>query len=163
MAFQHITYLARSPEGEIHTKYSQRTISDVEVVIRVTRSELCGTYTHDLKSGCGLGREGVGIVEKFGVEVTAVKTGWRVGWGYSSQANGHKSCSHCREYLDGYRHYCPESVGQRYGELDQGAFGDFVVKHQDFIFSIPDLIESKYAGLLNCAGTSLLLQISSIN
>jgi alcohol dehydrogenase (NADP+) len=81
MASQKLTYLAGGPDGKIHVKTSKRAIGGVEVLVRVTHSGLCGTDVHDLSSGCALGHEGVGIVEKVGSEVTAVKIGQRVGWG----------------------------------------------------------------------------------
>lgn len=81
MASQNLTYLAGTPEGKIVVKTSVRAISGVEVLVRVTHSGLCGTDAHDLTSGCGLGHEGVGIVEKVGKEVISVKIGQRVGWG----------------------------------------------------------------------------------
>ncbi|EXJ86688.1 hypothetical protein A1O3_03641 [Capronia epimyces CBS 606.96] len=147
---QKLTYLAGAPDGTIHQKSAEREIRAVEVVIRVTHSGLCGTDVHDRTAGCGLGHEGVGIVDKVGSEVTAVAVGQRVGWGIQ-----HASCGRCRECLTGYRQCCPESRGQKYGEREQGAFGDYVVKHQDFVFPIPDAIESKHAGPLNCAGITV--------
>jgi alcohol dehydrogenase (NADP+) len=65
-----------------------------------------------------------------------------------------KSCSHCRECISGYRQYCPSSLGQKYGERNQGAFGDFVVKGQDFVYPVPGIIDSRFAGPLMCAGVS---------
>ncbi|TVY28775.1 NADP-dependent alcohol dehydrogenase [Lachnellula hyalina] len=151
-----LTYLAGSPEGEIQVKNSVRAIGGMEVLVRVTHSGLCGTDVHDRTAGCGLGHEGIGFVEKKGAEVTAVEIGQRVGWGWQLS-----SCGHCRECISGYRQYCPESKGQKYGELEQGAFGDYVVKHQEFVYPIPVEIESKFAGPLNCAGQSLIdLQIT---
>lgn len=41
--------------------------------------------------------------------------------------------------------------------MNQGGFGDYVVKHHAFVYPIPDELESKYAGPLNCAGVSLLV------
>jgi len=81
MDSQKLTYLAGSPDGTIHVKTSQRAIGGVEVLVKVTHSGLCGTDAHDVTAGCGLGHEGVGIVERVGESVTAVKVGMRVGWG----------------------------------------------------------------------------------
>ena len=168
MAFKKLTYLAGGADGKIAVKTSLRAIGGVEVLIKVTHSGLCGTDVHDRTAGCGLGHEGVGIIENVGNEVTSAKLGHRVGWGWQFAVRGlqietqsktssdnQQSCGLCRECLSGYRQYCPESCGQKYGELEQGAFGDYVVKHQDFVYPIPDEIESKYAGPLNCAGVSL--------
>lgn len=76
-----ITYLAGSPDGQIHVKKSTRAVGGVEVLVRVTHSGVCGTDAHDRTAGCGLGHEGVGFVEGLGSEVTSVKLGQRVGWG----------------------------------------------------------------------------------
>src|SRR5580765_8674845 len=53
-----------------------------DAVIRITRTTICGTDLHILKGdvptcepGRILGHEGVGIVEKTGSGVTAIKTG----------------------------------------------------------------------------------------
>ncbi len=81
MALQSLTYLAGDSNGAIHVKSSSRAIGTNEVLVRVTHSGVCGTDVHDRTSGCGLGHEGVGVVENFGVGVTAVKIGERVGWG----------------------------------------------------------------------------------
>lgn len=82
MATKSLKYLAGGPDGKIRVKSATRTIGDVEVVVRVTHSGVCGTDAHDRASGCGLGHEGVGIVEEVGEKVTAVKLGQRVGWGW---------------------------------------------------------------------------------
>jgi alcohol dehydrogenase (NADP+) len=82
MALQTLNYLAGDSNGEIHLKKSQRAIGGVEVLIKVTHSGVCGTDVHDRDSGCGLGHEGVGIIQMIGYSVTAVKVGQRVGWGY---------------------------------------------------------------------------------
>ena len=81
MTSQRLTYLAGSPDGKIQVKSSVRAIGGLEVLVRVTHSGLCGTDAHDRTDGCGLGHEGVGIVERLGTEVTAVTVGQRVGWG----------------------------------------------------------------------------------
>ncbi|KAH7360482.1 NADP-dependent alcohol dehydrogenase [Rhexocercosporidium sp. MPI-PUGE-AT-0058] len=124
MALQAITYLAGGSNGKIHLKKSQRAISGIEVLVEVTHSGTCGIDVHDRNSACGLGHEGVVIIEKVGDSVTAVEIGQR-------------SCGHCHECVSGYRQYCPESRCQKYGELQQGAYGDFVVKHLDLSTRLP--------------------------
>jgi len=54
--------------------------------------------------------------------------------------------------VEGYRQYCAEARGFAFGELDQGAFGDFAIWNEDFVYRIPDEIESRHAGPLMCAG-----------
>ncbi len=80
MNLHSLTYLAGDADGKIHVKKSTRAIGGLEVLVKVTHSGVCGTDAHDRTSGCGLGHEGVGFVEKVGDSVTAVKVGDRVGW-----------------------------------------------------------------------------------
>ncbi|KAJ9151960.1 NADP-dependent alcohol dehydrogenase [Pleurostoma richardsiae] len=150
MATRKLTYLAGGEDGSIRVKTAVRAVGGLEVVVRITHCGVCGTDGHDRTAGCGLGHEGIGIVEEIGKEVTAIKVGQRVGCSWQTS-----SCGHCRECFTGYRQYCPESLGQKYGDLEQGAFGDYVVRHQDFVYPIPDEIESKYAGPLICAGITV--------
>jgi alcohol dehydrogenase (NADP+) len=81
MTEQKLSYLAGDPDGKIVIKTSIRAIGNLEVLVRVTHSGVCGTDVHDRTSGCGLGHEGVGHVETTGESVTSVKIGDRVGWG----------------------------------------------------------------------------------
>lgn len=84
MVSQNLTYLAGGSDGQIRVKTAVRNIGGLQVLAKVTHSGLCGTDAHDVTSGCGLGHEGVGVVEKVGQEVTAVNIEQRVGWGYAS-------------------------------------------------------------------------------
>lgn len=81
MASYTLNCLAGDRTGKIFSKSSERVLGGVEVLVQVTHSGLCGTDLHDRTSGCGLGHEGVGIVEAIGDCVTAVKVDQRVGWG----------------------------------------------------------------------------------
>ncbi|KAH8881460.1 NADP-dependent alcohol dehydrogenase [Thozetella sp. PMI_491] len=139
MASKTLNYLAGGPDGQIRVKTSVRAIGRLEAVVRITHCGVCGTDSHDRTHGCGLGHEGVGFVEEIGPDVTAFQVGQRC-------------CGDCRECSAGYRQYCPNALGQKYGELEQGAFGDYVVRHQDFLYPIPDRMESKHAAPLLCAG-----------
>lgn len=93
MASQNITYLAGGPDGKIRAKTSVRSIGGLEVLVRITHSGVCGTDDHDRVDGCGLGHEGIGIVEKIGQDVTTIKVGQRVGSGYvvETQSKPHRA------------------------------------------------------------------------
>ena len=62
-------------------KEAKRRLGLNEVLIRTTHSGLCYTDVHAKDKGCGLGHEGVGVIEKIGDAVTNVHVGQRVGWG----------------------------------------------------------------------------------
>ncbi|CAK7203202.1 hypothetical protein SEUCBS139899_005933 [Sporothrix eucalyptigena] len=143
-------YLAGTPSGALERRTATIALGALEVLVRITHSGVCGTDVHDRTASCGLGHEGVGIVERVGSEVTAVKVGDRVGCSFQSH-----SCGHCDECITGYRHYCHRSVGQKYGAEEHGTFCDWAVRHEHYVNPIPDGLESKYAAPLVCAGITV--------
>lgn len=129
---------------------TERVLGVREALVRTSHSGLCYTDVHAKDKGCGLGHEGVGVVEKTGSAVTSVKVGDRVGWGWL-----HSSCGHCGTCLSGYRQYCAEARGFAFSELGQGAFGDYRIIDAEFAYRIPETISSVDAGPLMCAGASV--------
>lgn len=85
-----------SNEGKIVADKTTRVLEPNEVYIETTHSGLCGTDEHYLTSGIALGHEGVGIVRQLGRDVTSVKVGARVGFGYT-----HYVCGNCEKCLSG--------------------------------------------------------------
>lgn len=67
---------------DFHLYPTLRTLGAKEVLIKTTHSGLCYTDVHAKEKGCGLGHEGVGIIERLGGAVTSLVVGQRVGWGY---------------------------------------------------------------------------------
>lgn len=131
-------------------KPTTRALLDHEVLIKTTHSGLCYTDVHAKHKGCGLGHEGVGIVEKTGLAVTSLRAGDRVGWGWL-----HSSCGRCASCLSGYRQYCADARGFAFSDLEQGAFGDYRIIDAEFAYRIPEGIASVDAGPLMCAGASV--------
>lgn len=77
-----LTVFHYSPsEHKFIKKETQRELHSHEVLIRTTHSGLCYTDVHAKESGCGLGHEGVGIIEAVGDEIVERRVGMRVGWG----------------------------------------------------------------------------------
>ena len=68
-------------DSEFIKKTTKRKLGLNEVLIRTTHSGICYTDIHAKEKGCGLGHEGVGIVEKVGDAVDSLQVGERVGWG----------------------------------------------------------------------------------
>lgn len=85
-----------SQSGKVVQDTSTRQLGRNEAYLRITHSGLCGTDEHYLHAGMALGHEGVGIVEAIGPDVTAVKVGDRVGFGWV-----HKTCGQCEPCLTG--------------------------------------------------------------
>lgn len=63
-------------------KSADKELGPKDVLIRTTHSGLCTTDVHAKGKGCGLGHEGIGIVEQVGEAVASLKVGERVGWGW---------------------------------------------------------------------------------
>jgi hypothetical protein len=63
-------------------KAATKTLPPLHVLIRTTHSGLCTTDVHAKHKGCGLGHEGVGLVERLGKGVNNLSLGQRVGWGW---------------------------------------------------------------------------------
>jgi len=77
-----LTVFHYSPsERRFVKQQTERELHSHEVLIRTTHSGLCYTDVHAKESGCGLGHEGVGIIEAVGDEVVDRSVGQRVGWG----------------------------------------------------------------------------------
>lgn len=73
----------RGVDGAVKpTPAEQPELKSREVLVKITHSGLCGTDLFFISTGCALGHEGVGIVEKVGSAVTMHKVGDRVGGGY---------------------------------------------------------------------------------
>ncbi|KAH0282120.1 GroES-like protein [Aureobasidium namibiae CBS 147.97] len=130
-------------------KTAQRALGLNEVKIKVTHSGICYTDVHAKDKACGLGHEGVGLITDIGANVTSMKPGDRVGWGWLRS-----SCGNCSACLDGYRQYCAQASGFAFCDHDQGAFADYHIIDADFAYQLPAEIPSWQAGVFMCAGAS---------
>ena len=73
-----------------------RELGRNEAIVQITHSGVCGTDEHVLHDDMVLGHEGAGIVKEIGPDVTSVKVGDRVGFGWV-----HYFCGHCEPCLTG--------------------------------------------------------------
>ncbi|KAG9849451.1 GroES-like protein, partial [Aureobasidium melanogenum] len=135
--------------GNLVKKTTQRTLGLNEVKVRVTHSGICYTDVHAKEKACGLGHEGVGLVTDLGANVSSMKVGDRVGWGWLRS-----SCGNCPVCVDGYRQYCAKASGFAFCDHEQGAFADFHIIDASFAYHIPAEIPSWQAGVFMCAGAS---------
>ncbi|KIW93165.1 uncharacterized protein Z519_05770 [Cladophialophora bantiana CBS 173.52] len=129
---------------------SSREIGPHEVLVKITHSGLCGTDLHHKGMDMGLGHEGVGIVEEIGEDVTILKTGDRVGWGYL-----HHACGRCKQCLRGAETFCSDRQIYGSANLDQGSLGSHAVWSEDFLFRIPPEISLEDAAPLMCGGATV--------
>ncbi|KAJ5103221.1 Polyketide synthase enoylreductase [Penicillium argentinense] len=139
-----------SKEGQIVADQTTRTLGYNEVYIETTHSGLCGTDEHFLKSGQVLGHEGVGVVRQLGRDVTEVKVGDRVGFGYT-----HYVCGTCDKCLSGWDQYCENKKEYGTHDHDLGSFGHGVVWDARCVVPIPDGYDAADAAPLMCAGATV--------
>ena len=103
-------------------------ISPNEVLIKVSKSAICGTDLHiylwdewaqrTIPIGLTTGHEYAGHVAKLGSEVTEFKEGDRV------TGEGHISCGHCWNCRRGRKHICETTIG--IGVNINGSFAEYV-------------------------------------
>ncbi|WFD36691.1 alcohol dehydrogenase (NADP(+)) [Malassezia cuniculi] len=145
------TVFKGSPSGRaVKAEGGVRELRPHEVVIDIAYSGLCGTDLHFRKKDMVLGHEGVGIISQVGAQVTNVKVGDRVGWGYN-----HDSCGYCDPCLDGWDIFCPEKKMYGMADLDIGGFGDRAVINSLFVHKIPDALSLRDAAPLQCGGITV--------
>ncbi|KAH8666991.1 chaperonin 10-like protein [Xylariales sp. PMI_506] len=131
------------------TVKSDQLVGD-QVLIKVTASGICGT---DMV----LGHEGVGVVQEVGPDVTYVKKGDRVGWGYNMD-----SCGHCLHCLRGEEIFCHERALYGDANLDQGSFASHAIWRAAFLHKIPDELDDIIAAPLQCAGATVFTALHDV-
>ncbi|EKM52138.1 uncharacterized protein PHACADRAFT_151139 [Phanerochaete carnosa HHB-10118-sp] len=158
-------YALVDPENftELQVKtFKPKPFEDDDIEIVITHCGVCGSDVHTLKQGWGesklplvVGHEIVGKAVRVGKNVKDIKSGDRVGVGAQIW-----SCMQCRQCKDGYENYCPKQVdtyNAEYpdGTVSQGGYSTAIRAHQQFVFPIPDAIESKYAASMLCGGLTV--------
>jgi threonine 3-dehydrogenase len=128
-----------------------------DVVVRVKAASICGTDLHiygwdrwsqgRIKPPVTLGHEFCGVVERVGVDVTAVRAGDFV------SAEMHVNCGHCHQCRLGEAHICPnvKVIG-----IDQdGAFAEFVKIPATNIWKLDAAIAERYGAILDPLGNAV--------
>ena len=144
-------------EGIWRTEAPVPEVGPNDVLIRVTRTSLCGTDVHiyawDAWSQRTVpvplitGHEYVGVVAAVGSEVRGLAPGDRVA------GEGHITCGHCRNCRAGRRHLCRNTVGV--GVQRQGAFADYISLPAANAFKLPDAIPDDVGAILDPLGNAV--------
>ncbi len=122
-----------------------------EVLVRVTAVGVCGSDVHYYEHGrigpfvvespMVLGHEAGGVVEAVGPEVTSLVAGQRV-----SLEPG-VPCRSCPQCLAGRYNLCPDVAFFATPPYD-GAFCEYVVLPEPFVFAVPDSVSDEASALL---------------
>lgn len=132
-------------------------IKDNEVLIRITKTSICGTDIHiynwdewsqkTVPVPLITGHEYCGVIEKVGADVTHLKKGDRV------SGENHLVCGTCRNCRAGKRHLCRNTVGV--GVHRQGGFAEFLCMPAENIVKLPDEISDEVGAILDPLGNAV--------
>ena len=137
-------------------EYEPAPLGSNDVEIAVTHNGLCHTDIHMRDNDWNVskfplvaGHEVVGNVTQIGAEVTGIKIGDRLGFGWISN-----SCRVCDACLRGEENICRQGYkGLIVG--NHGGFGNKLRACADFAYKIPDNLDSASAAPLLCAGITV--------
>jgi len=130
----------KAAEGLWMTDVPKPAIGPNDVLIKVTKTAICGTDVHiynwdawaarNVPTPMTVGHEYVGIVDEVGKEVRGIEPGMRV------TGEGHITCGHCRNCKGGREHLCPYTVGV--GVNRPGAFAEYISLPARNVFPLND-------------------------
>ena len=134
------------------------TIKDDEVLIKITKTAICGTDLHIYKwdawaqstipTPMHVGHEFVGHVVEIGSNVRQknLKIGDRV------SGEGHLVCGTCRNCRAGHFHLCPNTIGV--GVNRPGCFAEYLAIPAFNVFKLPEYVSDDIASMLDPFGNA---------
>ncbi|MGB8019777.1 MAG: L-threonine 3-dehydrogenase [Candidatus Nanopelagicales bacterium] len=127
-----------------------------DVLIRISKSSICGTDVHiwnwdawsrrTIKLGMHVGHEYVGRIAALGSAVTEYAIGERV------TGEGHIVCGHCRRCRAGQRHLCSAAIGV--GVNRPGSFAEYLSLPASNLFRVPAGISDEVATIFDPFGNA---------
>lgn len=147
---------ARAEPGIWMQDVAEPSIGPNDVLIRVSRTAICGTDMHifnwdewaqkTIPVPMTVGHEFSGTICDMGSEVYGYAIGDRV------SAEGHITCGVCRNCRAGRRHLCINTVG--IGVNRAGAFAEYIQVPASNLFKLPEAISDDMAALLDPLGNA---------
>jgi threonine 3-dehydrogenase len=127
-----------------------------DILIKVTKSAICGTDLHiykwdewsqrTIKTPMIIGHEYVGRVADMGSAVTGFKVGERV------TGEGHIACGHCRNCRRDRKHICENTIG--IGVNRDGSFAEYVVVPSANVMKMHDDIPDEMLAIMDPFGNA---------
>jgi D-arabinose 1-dehydrogenase-like Zn-dependent alcohol dehydrogenase len=134
------------------------------LVMKMIRANVCGSEVHILhgnhplvSTGCVLGHEGVGRVERLGAGVTRDFAGNELKEGDRVVATYFQACRRCPECNAGHEQLCRNGYAGWSTQADiaphfHGTFGThYAVGPDQYVYKVPDSVSSKAVSSANCA------------
>jgi len=147
---------AKAERGIWMEDIEEPSVGHNDVLIKVTRTAICGTDIHIYKWDewarktipvpMAVGHEFCGEIVEYGSEVVGFNKGDRV------SAEGHVTCGVCRNCRAGRRHLCRNTVGV--GVNRPGAFAEYISVPAFNVFKLPDAITEDLAAILDPFGNA---------
>lgn len=145
--------------------FPRKAIQPTDVVIKNICCGLCGTDVHTTQENWSplkrpdavVGHEIIGTVIAVGDKVKEIKVGDRVGIGAAAT-----SCCECSRCENDNEQYCSKVVST-YNAVDsfsdgyvtQGGYSSHSIANEQYVFPIPDGLDSVSAAPLMCAGLTV--------
>ena len=127
-----------------------------DVLIKVTKSAICGTDLHiykwdewaqkTIKTPMTIGHEYVGVIAEVGSEVTSLQVGERV------TVEGHIACGHCRNCRRGRQHICDNTIG--IGVNRDGGFAEYVSVPASNVMKVDSRIPDEIVSIMDPLGNA---------
>ncbi|WVF69013.1 hypothetical protein IAT40_003787 [Kwoniella sp. CBS 6097] len=144
-------------------EFPLKTAHADDVTLDISHCGVCGSDVHTVTGGwgglgvpwCVPGHEIIGTVTHVGDNVKEFKVGQRVGVGAQVL-----SCMKCERCKADNENYCAQSVDTYNAKFPddveaQGGYSTAIRTHQQFVFAIPEALESESAAPLLCAGLTV--------
>jgi alcohol/geraniol dehydrogenase (NADP+) len=139
----------------INVEIEYPDLSGKQVLVKITHCGVCRSDVHFIQNDWGdsefplvPGHEIVGVVEAIGPDVVKLKNNQRVGAAWQQGACGH--CEWCHQEQE---EFCQKLEAVCHGK--QGGFADYVIVDEDYLFVLPESLDSAHATPLFCAGSTI--------
>jgi len=151
-----------------------------DMVVNVTRANICGSDLHLWRGDTDLARMGVtyglilghemtGTIARLGNKVRGDALGRRLKEGDRVIYTYYLNCGHCRACLRNKPHHCLQSLASPIRPCDMhphfvGAFADYYyIKGKQSVFKVPDDVPSEVAAGANCALSQVIHGYERVN
>ena len=147
---------SKAEKGLWMTDVAMPTVGINDVLIKISKTAICGTDLHiykwddwaqrTIKTPMTIGHEYVGVIVELGEGVKKLKVGDRV------TGEGHIACGHCRNCRRGKLHVCENTIGV--GVNRDGCFAEYLAIPADNVVKLDARIPDEIAAIMDPFGNA---------